>query len=83
MPLTDQEPPLTVVVAAVVVLVPSVMVTEIVSPLPPVPLAATLLTLALVMFGVVVKATVGATVILVSFCVMVVVLATASVSVAA
>ena len=53
-------PPLTVVVAAVVVWVPSVMVTEIASPLLPVPLAVRLLTLALVMIvGVVVKATVG------------------------
>ena len=33
MPLTDQDPPLTVAVAAVVVVLPSVMVTEIVSPL--------------------------------------------------
>ena len=59
------------------------MTTEIESPLSPVPLTVTLPALAMLMFGVLVKATVGATVILVSVWVMVVLLPTASVSVTA
>ena len=58
MPLTDQVPPLTVVVAAeVVLLAVSVMVTEIVSPLLPAsgPVTVTLPALAMLMFGVLVK----------------------------
>ena len=52
MPLTDQVPPLTVVVAVVIVwLTVSVMTTEIESPLSPVPLTARLLTLAMLTFG--------------------------------
>ena len=62
MPLTDQVPPLTVVVAAVVVLLPSVMVTEIESPLSPVPVTVTLPALAMLTFGVLVKVSAGATV---------------------
>src|SRR5580693_7093245 len=56
---TDQVPPLTVVVAALVVWLPSVMVTEMVSPLSPVPAAETLATLAMLMLGVLVNATFG------------------------
>ena len=65
MPLTDQVPPLTVVVATVVVwLAVSVMTTEIESPLSPVPVTVTLPALAMLMFGVLVKVSTGATVIL-------------------
>ena len=57
MPLTDQVPPLTVVVAAVVVpLAVSVITTEIASPLPPIPVTVTLPALAMLMFGVEEKA---------------------------
>ena len=67
MPLTDQVPPLTVVVAAVAVwLAESVITTEIESPLSPLPLTATPWALAMLMVGVVVKATAGATVSFVS-----------------
>ena len=83
MPLTDQLPPLTVVVAAVVeLLAASVITTEMKSVVPPVPLTVMLPTLAMLMFDVVVKATAGGTVSLVSLWVMVVVLPAASVSLA-
>ena len=57
--------------------------TEIESPLVPVPATVTLLALAMLMFGVLVKATTGATVILVSVWVTVLLLPTASVAVTA
>ena len=82
MPPIDQVPPLTVVVAVIEWLALSVITSEIESLLSPVPLTVTLLTLAMLMFGVVVKATAGATVYLVSLWVMVVVLPAGSVSVA-
>ena len=75
-------PPLTVAVAAVAEwLAASAMTTEIESPLLPVPVTVTLLALAMLTFGVLVKVSVGATVIFVSVWVTVVLLPTALVSV--
>ena len=62
MPLTVQEPPLTVVVCTVVEwLAVSVITNEIASPLSPVPATVALPTLAMLTFGVLVNATAGAT----------------------
>ena len=83
MPLTDHDPPLTVVVAVVVVWLKwSVITTEIESPLSPVPLTVTLLTFVPLMYGALDTDKDGATVIFVSVWVIVVLLPTASVSVA-